>query len=317
MKTIMTVLGRQNPDQLGFCHCHEHLMLSKGVSFERNPALCMEDVEKSTREAILFREAGGGTIIEAQPGGCNRMESALQEIARASGVNIIASTGFHKLIFYPEDHWFYTADEDFLYRFFLHELTEGMYSDIDRSFHETTVPICAGIVKTALDTEGLTPMYRRLFTAAARASIEADVPLMVHIEQNSRPDELLAFLLELGVPAGRIIFCHMDRSVEDLSYYTQVLDKGIALEFDTIGRFKYHSDEDEIGLIRCLLDHGYEDQLLFSLDTTAARLKSYTPDAIGLDYILRVFVPALKEAGVTEEQIRKISHDNCVHVFTN
>ena len=109
----------------------------------------------------------------------------------------------------------------------------------------------------------------------------------------------------------------MDRSVEDLSYYTKVLDQGITLEFDTIGRFKYHSDEDEVQLIRDLLDHGYEDQLLFALDTTAARLKSYTPDAVGLDYILTVFVPALKEAGVTDVQIRKISHDNCVHVFTD
>lgn len=317
MKTITTVLGRQNPENLGFCHCHEHLMLSKGVSFERNPALCMEDVDKSTQEAIRFKQAGGGTIIEAQPGGCNRMEKALHQIAQASGLNIIASTGFHKLIFYPEDHWFYSADEEFLYRFYLHELTEGMYTDIDHTFHDSTVPFCAGIVKTALDTEGLTPVYRKLFTAAARASMTADVPLMVHIEQNSHPDELLSFLLELGVPARRIIFCHMDRSVEDLSYYTKVLDQGITLEFDTIGRFKYHSDEDEVQLIRDLLDHGYEDQLLFSLDTTAARLKSYTPDAVGLDYILTVFVPALKEAGVTDVQIRKISHDNCVHVFTD
>ena len=59
MKTITTVLGRQNPENLGFCHCHEHLMLSKGVSFERNPALCMEDVDKSTQEAIRFKQAGG------------------------------------------------------------------------------------------------------------------------------------------------------------------------------------------------------------------------------------------------------------------
>lgn len=317
MKTITTVLGRQNPEDLGFCHCHEHLMISKGVSFEQNPVLCMEDVGKSTREVIRFREAGGGTIIDAQPGGCNRMECALHSIAEASGVHIIASTGFHKLIFYPADHWMRTADEDFLYAFFLHELQSGMYTNIDREFHFDRVPYCAGIVKTALDVEGLTPVYKKLFTAAAKASIKADVPFMAHIEDGSDPAGLLAFLLDLGVPAKRIIFCHMDRSVKDLSYYTQVLDQGIALEFDTIGRFKYHDDISEVQLFLDLLAHGYERQLLFSLDTTAARLKTYTPDAIGLDYILNSFVPALKAAGVTDEQIHMISHDNFIHVFTD
>lgn len=317
MKTIMTILGRRNPEELGFCHCHEHLMLSKGVSFERNPVLCMEDVDKSTQEVILFKEAGGGTIIDAQPGGCNRMECALHEIAERSGVNIIASTGFHKLIFYPEDHWMRTADENNLYRFFRNELCNGMYTNIDREFFPSSVPYCAGIVKTALDTEGLTPVYKKLFAAATKASIASDVPFMVHIEQNSDPAGLLTFLLEQGVPAKRIIFCHMDRAVENISYYTQVLEQGITLEFDTIGRFKYHDDASEIQLIKDLIDRGYEDKLLFSLDTTAARLKSYTPDAIGLDYILNSFVPALKDAGITEEQIRKISHDNCIHVFTD
>lgn len=316
MKTITTVLGRQNPEDLGFCHCHEHLLISKGVSYERNPVLYMDDVEKSIQEAIRFREAGGGTVIDCQPGGCNRMPCGLHRIAEASGIHIIASTGFHKLIFYPEKHWLRTEDEDFLYRLFLHELTEGMYTNIDGDFHRESVPYCAGIVKTALDTENLSPVYEKLFRAAARAAIETDVPFMVHIEQGSDPAGLLAFLLELGVPAKRIIFCHMDRSIEPLSYYTQVLEQGVTLEFDTIGRFKYHDDASEVELIRTLLEKGYENQLLFSLDTTAARLKSYTPDAIGLDYILNTFVPALRDAGVTEEQIRKISHENCARVFT-
>lgn len=317
MKEIMTIAGWQKPEALGFCHCHEHLMLSKGVSFERNPVLCMEDLEKSTQEVRRFISQGGKTIIEAQPGGCNRMESALYQIAKATGANIVASTGFHKLLFYPKEHWVRTISEKDFTRFLLHELSKGMFTDIDTNFHMDTAPYRAGIIKTALDTEGLTPVYRRLFAAAAKAAIEADVPLMVHIEQNSRPKELLAFLLEKGVLAKRIIFCHMDRSVEELPYYTEILDQKVTLEFDTIGRFKYHSDEEEVKLIVDLLKQGYEDQLLFSLDTTAARLKTYTSDGVGLDYILTTFVPALKAAGVTDSQICKISHDNCVRVFTD
>ncbi len=317
MKEIMTVTGWQKPQALGFCHCHEHLMLSKGTSFARNPVLCMEDLEKSTEEVRRFLAQGGKTILEAQPGGCNRMEGALYQIAKATGANIVASTGFHKLIFYPENHWIRTISEEDFTRFLVHELSEGMYTDIDTEFHTDTVPYRAGILKTALDTEGLTPVYRRLFTAAARAAKETDVPLMVHIEQGSDPGALLDFLLEQGVSPKRLIFCHMDRSVEEPSYYTKILDKKVMLEFDTIGRFKYHGDEEEVELFVDLIRRGYEDQLLFSLDTTAARLKTYTPDGVGLDYILTTFVPALRAAGVTDAQICKISHDNCVRVFTD
>ena len=70
-------------------------------------------------------------------------------------------------------------------------------------------------------------------------------------------------------------------------------------------------------MFQTLLDQGYEDQLLFSLDTTRERLKAYNPDGVGLDYILKTFCPAMRNAGISEEQIEKISNKNCINVLTN
>ena len=97
MKEIITVTGRIAPEELGFCQCHEHIAMSKGISYQINPALCMDDMEKSLEEAKRFHLAGGQSFIEAQPCGANRMALELRRLSEDSGVHIIASTGFHKL----------------------------------------------------------------------------------------------------------------------------------------------------------------------------------------------------------------------------
>ena len=316
-KTIMTVNGPVCPEQLGFCQCHEHLAISRGVSFEKSPVLLIDDIQKSTKEAARLFKSGGRTIVDAQPGGCNRVEQDLLTISQKTGLNIIASTGFHKLCFYPEQHWLYTASADELCRIFTHELTVGMYSSIDTCFSSGYSHIRAGIVKSALDRENLTPIYQKLFTAAAGAALASDVPLMVHIEQDSDPVALFFFLKKLGVPPQQMIFCHMDRAIPDLDIHKKLLSEGIYLEYDTIGRFKYHSDLREIEIFQSMLAAGFDEQLLFSLDTTRARLKAYDPKAIGLDYLLTTFVPLMEYHGITRQQIEKISHHNFVKVFTD
>lgn len=320
MKTIMTVQGPINPVQLGFCQCHEHLALSKGVSSELNSALLIDDPDKSTEEAVRLKKNGGSVLVDAQPGGCNRIEQMLLAVSKVSGIHIIASTGFHKLCFYPENHWIRTLSEDQLKAFFVQELSTGMFHDIDVNMPDLSADTAAspraGIVKMALDRENLTPVYRRLFAAGAKAAIRTDVPVMVHIEQGSDPIALFHFLCELGVNPRRMIFCHLDRAVSDLSVHLELLKNGIYLEYDTIGRFKYHSDMREIEIFLEMLRAGYEDQLLFSLDTTRTRLKAYDESAIGLDYLQTVFVPLMAENGITQQQISKISHDNFVRVFT-
>ena len=108
MKEIITVTGRIAPEELGFCQCHEHIAMSKGISYQINPALCIDDMEKSLEEAKRFHLAGGQSFIEAQPCGANRMALELRSLSEDSGVHIIASTGFHKLCFYPKEHWIRT-----------------------------------------------------------------------------------------------------------------------------------------------------------------------------------------------------------------
>lgn len=314
-KKIHTVLGNIEPECAGFTQCHEHLLISRGKSYEINKALYMADLDKSAEEVKHFLGKGGCTLVEAQPAGCNRMTDGLVQIARDTGAHIIASTGFHKLEFYQKDHWIRSIGEKQLAQLFISELMEGMYLDLDEKCHSRQQKACAGILKTALDSCNLSVDYERLFRSAVRAHCETGAPMMVHIEKGSSPEKLAEELKKWEADPGKIYFCHMDRACGDIETLKKVLDYGISLEFDTIGRFKYHSDVRELELIRQILDWGYENQLLFSLDTTRERLKTYTPKGVGLTYILETFLPAMRESGITERQIEKISVENPARIL--
>jgi len=120
--------------------------------------------------------------------------------------------------------------------------------------------------------------------------------------------------MKQGLPGDRLIFCHLDRAIADITIHKEICAHGIYLEYDTIGRPKYHDDEKEAGIILELLDAGYEKQLLLSLDTTRARLASYggTP---GLTHILDKFIPLLLKRGLTEAHIRSFFVENPAQAF--
>ncbi|MFR1989782.1 MAG: hypothetical protein ACLS3C_06875 [Oscillospiraceae bacterium] len=50
------------------------------------------------QELLDYRAAGGSTIVDAQPVGCNRMTKELVQLSRDSGVQIVASTGFTRTV---------------------------------------------------------------------------------------------------------------------------------------------------------------------------------------------------------------------------
>jgi phosphotriesterase-related protein len=311
---ITTVLGDIDPGQLGFCQSHEHLCIKRGRSAEINPVLCIDDTPKTLAELEAYYKAGGRAIVDAQPLGCGRDPEALAELSRQSGIHIIASTGFHRMLYYAEDHWIFGIDGDTLAGLYLTELSEGMYLDGDNSFPRRQSAIRAGQIKTALEAGPLDRQSQKLFYAAARAAGEARSPVMVHVEKDAGPIELADLLQKEGLPPEQLIFCHLDRALEDLGIHRELCRRGIYLEYDTIGRPKYHDDHREADMILEMVSAGFESRLLMSLDTTRSRLASYGGSP-GLCHIIENFIPLLKSRGLTEEQIRLFFVENPARAF--
>lgn len=316
MSYIMTVQGAIPGNLLGFCHSHEHLFISGGQSAKINPALKIDSLEKTVAELKSFKDNGGNSIVDAQPLGCGRMPGNLLKASIAGGVHIIAVTGFHKLIFYPPAHWIHSITETDFALLLESEFEKGMFIDGDTAFPSRRINARPGAIKTATDFEGVTGEYRRLLTAAAAAARETGAPILSHTEMGRGALEQIKLFTDCGVPVESIIICHLDRRLEDFDYQLKVAETGVFLEFDTIGRPKYHSDEDEVEFIKRMVAHGFEDRILLGLDTTSERLKSYggTP---GLDYLATGFIPMLKEAGLPDRVIRKFMIKNPARAFGN
>jgi phosphotriesterase-related protein len=120
----------------------------------------------------------------------------------------------------------------------------------------------------------------------------------------------------LGLPASRIIVCHVDRQAENLAPHLNIAKTGVYLDYDTIGRFKYHSDEAEIWLIQQMIAAGHLGQLMLALDTTAERFRS-DGGSIGLDYLLRQFLPALRNRDISIHTTNRMMIQNPASALTH
>src|SRR5574341_2514181 len=99
MARIQTVLGDIDPKELGPALIHEHTFLGWGgwqsdprVEFDREAQLLRLGTElKETRERF-----GLTGFVDAAPADLGRDVSFEQEMARISGVHIVAATGMYR-----------------------------------------------------------------------------------------------------------------------------------------------------------------------------------------------------------------------------
>ena len=312
----MTVLGEIPADALGFCQSHEHVCVSNDWMRKHFPGLVIDDTLLTLRELQAYKAAGGGALVDAQPGGAGRDAEILRLLSERSGVHIIASTGFHRMQFYPEGHWIFRWSEAELAALFTVELTHGMFQGGDDGEPTQQTNIRAGQIKAALEAGPLDAQHEKLFSAAAQAGVQTGTPMMVHIEKGADPLMLLDFLSERGVKPEKMIFCHMDRATDDLAAHTEVLDRNVNLEYDTIARYKYHDDAAELSIIGHGVEAGFGRQILAGLDVTRERLTAYGGSP-GLCFILKEFLPTMRKADFSEETIDHIFRRNPAEIWSN
>lgn len=307
--SIQTVTGILESHALGHCQMHEHLIVRTGPTTLRFSALLIDDEALSCRELADYRAAGGGSVVDCQPGGAGRDAEALARISRESGIPVVASTGYHMPMFYPEGHWVFSDPEQALLERFSSELCEGMDDGGGRT------QIRAGVVKAAIGADGPTGRFETLLRAAARAAATARVPLILHTERGAGALRAISICERAGLAPDKLLVCHADRQANDYEPHEQIARAGAMLEYDTIARPKYHDDDTERALILHMLSLGYIDRLLLSMDTTRERLVSYrgTP---GIAFILKEFFPSLRRAGVSEQEIHQIAIHNPARAFS-
>ncbi len=294
MKIIRTVLGDIAPVPQ-FTHCHDHVWIGREALGKDCPVSSIDCEEASLEELTAFFRCGGRLLVDAQPTGSGGSPSVLARLSRASGVGIVASTGFHKLCFYRSDSPIRFLTEE--------ELKASFCRDVLRGH--------CGVIKVAADVDWLAGRYEMLHRAAADAAVLTGAPVLCHIEKGADPSAVLDFYAERGVSENSLLLCHCDRAVPDVSAHLKAAARGAYLEYDTIARPKYHDDDTEIALIAQVVAAGFGDRLLLGLDTTRERLAAYgNPCAPGLCYLRNSFVPRMLRAGLSPDDVARFTELN-------
>jgi phosphotriesterase-related protein len=286
---VVTVAGPFPVSALGVVNAHDHLFL-------RTPALPgqeFDDPDAATREVLEAKATGLGAIVEMTPIGCGRRPDLLRGVSEATGVPIVAATGYHRDAHYPSGHWVHDASIDALAAPILADLRDGMHPADWTDAALPLDPARAGIIKAGASYQRISRSERRRLEAAAIGSRATGAPILVHTEVGTCGHEIVDVLEAAGVGGDRILLAHLDRN-PDAELHAEIAARGVTLEYDTLGRIKYRPDSDLLALIESVVDAGHLDRLVLGLDLGRRDYFRAYDGGPGMRYLMETFVPRLR-----------------------
>ncbi len=328
----MTVSGPIEPDQLGFTLMHEHLFLDLSKNHMPDPDAPATELDRwfaplqlsnlhlarrmmplvdnyilssesdAVAEVADFARLGGGTLVDVTSRGLKRDIPAIVRVARTAGVNIVLGSGWYQKLFHPKDMDARTVES----------LTDEIVRDITVGIPDTGVR--SGIIgEIGVNGDPITPNEDRNIRAAARASVATGAAISFH----SPPlkDEKMAVLdivEEEGADLTRVILGHSCHMADDLPYMLSLLERGVCIQFDTLGVVKTTEvgrDHIVANAIPQLIAAGYADRILLSQDVCwKMHLKKY--GGAGYTYLQETFLPYIESLGVSKSEMRRIMVEN-------
>lgn len=309
MKTIKTVNGLIQPEELGFCDIHDHLWKSGGLEVLEDHDFGIESIEKSRQELLDFAHAGGKSMVDMQPIGVGRGVKELKAIAQNTGVHLVATTGFHRAAMYDKAH--------FVHKYSIDQITELVISEVEKGIevndfcgpfieHSGILP---GVVKAGTGYYKISPLEEKLLKVAGKVSKKTDIPVMTHTHVGTMGLEQARAIKAEGVSPERICIGHLDRNA-DLTYHRMVLKEGVYVQYDCVARVKYHPLSDTMALIKNLCEEGYANRIMIGGDWgRASYLKAYGGSP-GLEFIPKYLPGLMQKYGISDKVISRIFVEN-------
>jgi len=336
----MTVTGPIEGDRLGITLPHEHVIID--LSFLYQPSskemsdtpvrsldrktLCLNptvskdnlvlgDAALSARELSVFKEVGGSSVVDLTLPGLGRNPSLLMDVSRQSGVYIVCGTGWNSEATYPRS----VKDAS------IEDLTEVIRSELTVGIDKSSIR--AGIIGEIGVTGPVTQSEERVLRAAGRAQSTTGAPIVIDtlpVQEVKYAFKALDTLAQEEADASRIVVAHCDfDNGLDGDYVRALLERGVYVEFDGFGterpdysewlgvgsKVMLPTDAERVGLVKELAENGYARRILLSHDT-CMKYEYGTYGGAGYGHILRMVVPALRDADLSESDVRSMLIDN-------
>ena len=310
---VRTVLGDVAASSLGITYSHEHLVIDCGGAVALDVDFLLDDVERMVGELAEAIALGLRSVVDAMPADAGRNVGKLAEIARRTGVNVVAPTGVHHPRFYPDDHWSNRLTKAELTELFIADVVDGIdeldYSApvVRRTEHR------AGVVKVAGVDGGLGERECTIFAAAAAAHTATGVPILTHCEKGSGALEQIRFLSDRGVDPAHVVVSHVDKVV-DREYHRDIAATGAVLEYD--GAFRWGDKENgTLTLLGWMVEDGRTDSVVLGLDAARRSYLRAWGGRPGLRFLLGEFREAMTERGIDDDIQRRFFVANPARAF--
>jgi phosphotriesterase-related protein len=300
-RRVATVLGPRALPDGALIDAHGHVWISPPAGAPEN-APVLDREQEIAAELAVFADAGGSAVVDCQPPGAGRDARRLVRLAEASGVAIVAATGFHLRPYHGAGESVWTASADAARERFLAELRDGMVEDGER------LRARAGIVKVA-HPGAMDAGTERLLSAAAAAAAAAGVLLVVHTERGAGVEGLVDFLGDLDVSSRDVMLCHIDKR-PDLQLHQELARAGFLLEYDTFLRPQYAPEERAWPLVGAMLAHGHERSIACGLDLADHPMWRFGGHPVGMVGLRDVVLAGLQARGASARQVELLTGGN-------
>jgi phosphotriesterase-related protein len=299
---VMTVRGWVDPIELGITDAHNHIWIEPVPGVPAGlPRL--DDQTAILEELLDYRQAGGGSIVDCQPGGCGRNGHKLLELSKASGVHVIASTGFHRRRYYPPDYWLFQASAVQACDLFVTAIENSL---VEAS--EAAENMRAGLIKIACEAQ-LEDTPPALLDAAAEASRLTGATIAIHTEKGSQAERILEYFQKRGVDPQRLVICHIDKR-PDPGLHKELAQAGALLEYDTFFRPKYEPEKNVWPMLEKLIHNGLATSIALATDMAEAELWSRLGKGPGLTGFVTQIRSRLVRLGLPEQTIHRLTGGN-------
>ncbi len=315
MKFARTVLGDVPASELGHVNAHEHLAISNGLITVQHPEYRLDSLDKAVEEVEDFVNAGGRTIVDCAPCGVGRNPDILVNVARSTGVRIIAATGLHKDSYYLDSHWRFRYTTEQMANLWAEEIEDGM----EISGYEGPLifrsSARAGVIKIATDYQRISKATRVACEAAALAHHRTGAPILTHSDVGTMMLEQIELFRSLGVAPRHLIISHADRN-PDWVLHRDVAQSGAFMEYDCPGRVKYFPEITIVNLLAKMFELSLGAHIVLGGDNAHRSYWRAYGGGPGISYIFRKFIPRLKRDGFSDEQICALTVNNPAESFS-
>ncbi len=312
MTQVPTVTGAVDTADLGRTYMHEHIFVLTPDVQQNYPAEWGGEDERVADAVTKLRALaaqGVRTIVDPTVVGLGRYLPRIQRVAeQVPELNIVVATGLYT---YDSVPFFFehrgpalnaalgTEVPDPMVDMFVADITEGI----------TGTGVRAGMLKCAIDHNGMTPGVERVMRAVAKAHLQTGVPVTVHTHPGRRTGLEVKRVLcdEEGVAPGRVVLGHSGDTT-DCDHLAELADAGFILGMDRFGINLATTFEARADTLVEMCRRGYAERMVLSQDA-ACYIDWIDPNVLPFLpqwhylHIHDEVLPYAREHGVTDEQI--------------